>query len=145
MPYGKKSAYKKHCFKMKGKSPMMKKLIGNQHRLPEELKQKILAAPESPNKMYSDSPMKKYSCKSTMKMYKDSAMKKKMKACPTCGKMTPGRKCNCGKKPSVFKNVEGMKKGSYKGFPIKYPANMTLQDYIRANRAELEKMVARGK
>ena len=28
-------------FKMKGKSPMMKKLIGNQHRLPEHLKAKI--------------------------------------------------------------------------------------------------------
>lgn len=104
MPYGKKSAYKKHCFKMKGKSPMMKKLIGNQHRLPENLKKEILAAPESPNKMYKDSamkmykdsPMKKYGCKSMMKMYKDSPMKKMM-PCPTCGKMTPGGKCNCGK------------------------------------------------
>ena len=38
-------------FKMKGKSPMMKKLIGNQHRLPAELKAKIEAAPESPTKM----------------------------------------------------------------------------------------------
>ena len=30
-------------FKMKGKSPMMKKLIGNQNRLPEHLKAKIEA------------------------------------------------------------------------------------------------------
>ena len=37
-------------FKMKGKSPMMKKLIGKQHRLPEHLKAKIMAAPESPAK-----------------------------------------------------------------------------------------------
>jgi len=28
-------------FKMYGKSPMMKKLIGKQHNLPEELKAKI--------------------------------------------------------------------------------------------------------
>ena len=42
-------------FKMKGKSPMMKKLIGNQHRLPAELKAKIKAAPESPGKMKKES------------------------------------------------------------------------------------------
>ncbi len=44
--YGKKSPTKKRsCYKMKGKSPMMKALIGNQHRLPEELKAKIIASP----------------------------------------------------------------------------------------------------
>ena len=32
-------------FKMKGKSPMMKALIGKQNRLPEELKKEILASP----------------------------------------------------------------------------------------------------
>jgi hypothetical protein len=32
-------------FKMYGKSPMMKKLIGKQHNLPEELKAKIEASP----------------------------------------------------------------------------------------------------
>ena len=47
---------------MHGKSPMMKALIGKQENLPEELKAKILAAPEdSPNKMYGKkSPKKKY-------------------------------------------------------------------------------------
>ena len=45
-------------FKMKGKSPLMKKLIGNQHRLPEHLKAKIEAAPESPAKMMKKSPAK---------------------------------------------------------------------------------------
>ena len=45
-------------FKMKGKSPLMKKLIGNQHRLPEHLKAKIEAAPESPTKMMKKSPTK---------------------------------------------------------------------------------------
>jgi len=49
----KKSGYTP--FKMRGKSPMMKKLIGNQHRLPEELKAKILA---SPTKMMKKSPAK---------------------------------------------------------------------------------------
>jgi hypothetical protein len=38
-------------FKLMGKSPLMKKLVGNQHRLPEHLKAKIKAAPESPNKL----------------------------------------------------------------------------------------------
>jgi len=32
-------------FKMYGKSPMMKKLIGKQNNLPEELKAKIIASP----------------------------------------------------------------------------------------------------
>ena len=45
-------------FKMKGKSPMMKALIGKQSRLPEHLKAKILAAPESPTKMMKKSPAK---------------------------------------------------------------------------------------
>tara|TARA_R110001599_G_scaffold40092_1_gene122091 strand:+ start:2153 stop:3088 length:936 start_codon:yes stop_codon:yes gene_type:complete len=45
-------------FKMKGKSPMVKKLIGKQHRLPEHLKAKIEAAPESPTKMKKKSPTK---------------------------------------------------------------------------------------
>ena len=35
----------------KGKSPMAKKLIGGQHRLPEELKAKIKAAPEDGSPM----------------------------------------------------------------------------------------------
>ena len=38
-------------FKMMGKSPLMKKLVGNQSRLPENLKAKIKAAPESPAKI----------------------------------------------------------------------------------------------
>ena len=46
-------------FKMYGKSPMMKKLIGKQHNLPEELKAKIEA---SPTKMYGKkaAPVKNY-------------------------------------------------------------------------------------
>ena len=45
-------------FKMKGKSPMMKALIGKQKNLPEQLKAKILAAPDSPAKMMKKSPTK---------------------------------------------------------------------------------------
>jgi len=45
---------------MKGKSPMVKKLIGKQHRLPEHLKAKIEAAPESPAKMKKKSLIKSY-------------------------------------------------------------------------------------
>lgn len=60
------------AFKMMGKSPMMKKLIGKQANLPAELKAKIQAAPESPAKMAKDP---------AMKMAKDPAMK--MKKAPT--------------------------------------------------------------
>ena len=46
-------------FKMKGKSPLAKKLVGKQHNLPEHLKAKIKAAPESPSKMMGDDDKKK--------------------------------------------------------------------------------------
>ena len=55
MPNFKKS---KSAFMMKGKSPMMKALIGKQHNLPAELKAKIEAAP---TKMYGKTaPTKNY-------------------------------------------------------------------------------------
>ena len=75
-------------FKMKGKSPMMKKLIGNQHRLPAELKAKIEAAPESPSKMKkSAAKMKKASM---TKMKKESMAKlKKSAAKLKKGKINP--------------------------------------------------------
>lgn len=41
------------------KSPIDKKLVGKQHRLPEELKQKILAAPEDGSAAKYNSPMTK--------------------------------------------------------------------------------------
>ena len=46
-------------FKMYGKSPMMKKLIGKQKNLPVELQEKILAS-DSPMDMYGKSPVKNY-------------------------------------------------------------------------------------
>jgi hypothetical protein len=45
-------------FKMYGKSPMMKKLIGKQHNLPEALKAKIEASPMTQTK-FPDSPKTK--------------------------------------------------------------------------------------
>ena len=56
-------------------SPLDKELIGNQHRLPEELKEKIEAAPESPAKMKS--PMKKHSDAHIKKEAKRIARKNK--------------------------------------------------------------------
>lgn len=53
---------------MKGKSPMMKALIGDQHRLPEELKAEIIASPA--------------------KMYKNKKMKSN-KPCPGCKSICP--------------------------------------------------------
>ena len=46
----------KSPFKMMPKTPFMKALVGNQHRLPEHLKKAILAAPA---KSYGKSPIKK--------------------------------------------------------------------------------------
>ena len=54
MPNFKKN---KSAFMMKGKSPMMKALIGNQDKLPVELQEEIK---RSPGKMYGKSPAKKY-------------------------------------------------------------------------------------
>ena len=45
MPYGKKNPYKKKAKPMKGKSPIMKALVGKQKNLPVELQEKIKAAP----------------------------------------------------------------------------------------------------
>ena len=76
-------------FKMKGKSPLMKKLVGKQHNLPEHLKAKIKAAPESPNKKY--------------KSDAESAMK--MKPCPGCKTMCAG----CKGKKAVPTDAEAIK------------------------------------
>ena len=45
--------YKKATpFKMAPKTPLMKALVGKQKNLPQHLQEKILAAPETPSKMY---------------------------------------------------------------------------------------------
>lgn len=93
------------AYKMYGKSPMTKKLVGKQENLPEALKAEIRKAPESPMNMYKDSPMDKYASDAQRKAIhaskaeKKSSMKKrgcksayKMKPCPGCKKMCPGCK-----------------------------------------------------
>jgi hypothetical protein len=118
-------------FKMKGKSPMMKKLIGNQHRLPEHLKAKIEAAPESPTKMKKESAtkmkkasmtkMKKESMaklkKSATKLKKSAAKKKPNKFSAEYRKMTPsqrrrvyGEKVTGSKAQTDKKRAEGKAK-----------------------------------
>ena len=79
MPNFKKN---KSAFMMKGKSPMMKALIGKQENLPEELKAKILASPAKKyksdaqrkavhaSKAEKGSMAKMYGKKSAMKNYK---------------------------------------------------------------------------
>lgn len=65
-------------FKMKGKSPMMKALIGKQNNLPEQLKAKILAAPDSPAKMKKATPAKMAKKSPTKKINPFSAEYKRM-------------------------------------------------------------------
>ena len=67
---GKSTPLKMAGEKMKSTSPIMKALVGNQDKLPEHLKKKILDAPEdSPVKMYG-SPVKMEGNKGPLKMYK---------------------------------------------------------------------------
>ena len=79
MPKFKKN---KSAFMIKGKSPMMKALIGKQENLPEELKAKIIASPAKKyksdaqrkavhaSKAEKGSMAKMYGKKSAMKNYK---------------------------------------------------------------------------
>ena len=53
MKAGKEGPMKKNFGSMIS-SPMDKELVGNQHKLPDHLKKKIEAAPESPNKKTTD-------------------------------------------------------------------------------------------
>ena len=46
-------------FKMAPKSPLMKKLVGNQDKLPQQLQDAIKAAPESPAKKKGPTPAEK--------------------------------------------------------------------------------------
>jgi len=97
-------------FKMYGKSPMMKALIGKQKNLPEELKAKILASPEKNSKpgppMKHGSPMDMYG-KSPAKKYKSDAQRKAVHA----SKAEKGSMAKMyGKKAAPVKNY---KKGYY--------------------------------
>ena len=63
----------KSTFMMKGKSPMMKALIGNQNKLPKELQEAIK---KSPAEMKYGSPMDKYTKKGSMATFKSDAQRK---------------------------------------------------------------------
>ncbi len=83
-------------YKMKGhtlpgikQSPVKAKLIGDQHRLPEELKAKIKA---SPARMIENRGMDS-AARGTKGIGSDGQpLKKKMKPCPGCKTMCPGCK-----------------------------------------------------
>ena len=116
----------------------------------EEAAMKLMKEKESAMKM-GQSPKKKAAKPDFLDLDKDGNKTESMKKA-AADKKNPAMQMKSAMKlkgeamkmKSPMKN-ENMKKGSYKGFTIKYPANMTLQDYIRANKAELDKMVARGK
>ena len=76
---------------MYGKSPMTKALVGKQKNLPAELKAKIMAAPESPAKMYGKkSSAKMAHGKSPAKKYKSDAQRKAVHA-SKADKKSPAR------------------------------------------------------
>lgn len=87
------------AFKMYGKSPMTKKLVGKQENLPEALKAEIRKAPESPMNMYQDSPMDMYG-KSPMDKYASDAQRKAIHA-SKAEKKSSMKKRGCGCKSAM--------------------------------------------
>jgi len=142
---------------MRGKSPMMKKLIGKQGNLPAELKAKIMAAPESPAKMYDKKspamkkdthtmpdgtvmPGAKHSAakmangKSPAKKYKSDAQRKAVHA-SKADKGSPSKMY--GKSPmKKDKDYDAMQKQSVKNDPARY-GKMTAAEY----RTEVDRQV----
>ena len=91
---------------MYGKSPITKALVGKQNNLPAELKAKIMAAPESPAKMYDK--------KSPAKKYKSDAQRKAVHA-SKADKGSPAKKY--GKSPMKAEmpdDVKNLTKTNYK-------------------------------
>jgi len=87
------------AFKMYGKSPMMKALVGKQKNLPANLRAEIEAAPETPMNMYGDSPMDMYG-KSPMDKYASDAQRKAIHA-SKAEKKSSMKKRGCGCKSSM--------------------------------------------
>ena len=136
------------AFKMYGKSPMAKKLIGKQANLPAELKAKIQAAPESPAKMYDKkSPAMKKDTHtmpdgtvmpgakhSPAKKYKSDAQRKAVHA-SKADKGSPSKMY--GKSPmKKDKDYDAMQKQSVKNDPARY-GKMTAAEY----RTEVDRQV----
>ena len=65
------------AYKQNPKSPILKALVGNQHKLPQHLQDAIKAAPESPAKMYKspaklDDPTKRKKSKEELRKEKEA-------------------------------------------------------------------------
>jgi len=119
---------------MKGKSPMMKALIGKQNRLPAELKAKILASPakkyksdaqrkavhasksESPAKMYGKkSPAKNKVVDTIKKVYKETMPKVLQKVNKKIVDTVTGGKGKAKTKAKKMMATKKLKKVSPKG------------------------------
>jgi hypothetical protein len=133
-------------FKMKGKSPMMKKLIGKQHRLPEHLKAKIMAAPESPAKKrvkVKDMPRKQQmAVKATMadggkgapaKMMKKSPAKAKTEAAKRLLKAVPNQAAY--DKLSAIEKKEFNKAAKKAKLPMKRSATKMKKSVIKLKKS----------
>ena len=129
-------------FKMYGKSPMMKKLIGKQNNLPEELKAKIIASPAK--KYKSDAQRKavhasKAEKGSAAKMYGKSPMKKDTgevvsKNSPGAG-WTKTKGTNIWAPPVADKKMLGRKKGKLTKDSIKKVARPSKKSTITDNKS----------
>ena len=93
-------------YKMYGKSPMMKKLIGKQNNLPEELKAKIKASPTKVDEKLS----KKAKIVEMSKKHENSPGFKEYRDKVFGGKTTVKDKVSTTRKPAPTKNY---KKGYY--------------------------------
>ena len=93
------------AFKMYGKSPMMKALVGKQVNLPANLRAKIEAAPETPMNVWKICNEEERLQVSLQEVDEDSAMK--MKPCPGCKTMCAGCK---GKSPMKMDGKKKLKK-----------------------------------
>ena len=139
-------------FKMYGKSPMMKALVGKQGNLPVALQKKILAS-DSPIEMYKKSPTKKYKSDaqrkavhasknekgSMAKMYGKSPMKKDTgevvsKNSPGAG-WTKTKGTNIWAPPVADKKMLGQKKGKLMKDSIKKVARPSKKSTITDNKS----------
>ena len=114
-------------YKMRPKSPMMKKLVGNQHKLPAHLKQAILDSPAKMKDLSGDGKITKKDVligRGVLK--KDSPMDKHCFKKKGCAKCDNGKKsCVCGKSPAKLKDACYYKaKRAHKVFPSAYASGM---------------------
>ena len=138
-------------FKMMGKSPMMKKLIGKQNNLPEALKAKIEASPEKPGPPMKDgSPMDMYG-KSPAKKYKNAAPTRKYSPMkhddPTKEDHEhPHLGTQDGKKGTYHSEKEYDFRGDYKGNKrLGFPSDQEVRDEKKRKAKQKTKRNAKEK